>query len=234
MEPLPTPPDFDGHAASYNELLRENTEFFAADDSFFARYKVDLVRRKCPGPINKILEFGCGVGRNIPHLRRSFPEAEITGSDISGESLKLARENNPYANFVMEDGQIRLGPFDLIFVSCVYHHIPEPERAEITRLLKRRLSDCGNIFIFEHNPYNPVTRRLVSKCLFDARAELLTLNETCRLMREAGLQVAARAYCLFFPPSWPFAAGVEGLLSRLPLGGQYYVQAAKNERPKRT
>ena len=35
------------------------------------------------------------------------------------------------------------------------------------------LSEKGNIFITEHNPYNPVTRKIVSECAYDKDAILL-------------------------------------------------------------
>ncbi|HZP60765.1 MAG TPA: class I SAM-dependent methyltransferase [Opitutaceae bacterium] len=39
----------------------------------------------------RVLEVGCGTGRNLAELARRFPEAEITGVDLSGPMLELAR-----------------------------------------------------------------------------------------------------------------------------------------------
>jgi S-adenosylmethionine-diacylgycerolhomoserine-N-methlytransferase len=38
-----------------------------------------------------ILEVGCGTGRNLVELGRRFPQAEITGVDLSATMLDLAR-----------------------------------------------------------------------------------------------------------------------------------------------
>lgn len=38
----------------------------------------------------RILEVGCGTGKNLVNLCRQFPEATITGVDLSGPMLKLA------------------------------------------------------------------------------------------------------------------------------------------------
>lgn len=49
----------------------------------------------------KILEVGCGTGKNLINLCHNFPEAEITGLDISEDMLKVARKKlDPLANKV--------------------------------------------------------------------------------------------------------------------------------------
>lgn len=39
-----------------------------------------------------ILEVGCGTGKNLINLCRNFPEAEITGLDISEDMIRVARK----------------------------------------------------------------------------------------------------------------------------------------------
>lgn len=43
-----------------------------------------------PAP-TRILEVGCGTGRNLVALARRFPRAQITGVDLSGDMLAVAR-----------------------------------------------------------------------------------------------------------------------------------------------
>jgi len=43
-----------------------------------------------PAPA-RILEVGCGTGRNLAALARMFPRAQLTGVDLSGEMLAIAR-----------------------------------------------------------------------------------------------------------------------------------------------
>lgn len=40
----------------------------------------------------RILEVGCGTGRNLPGLRRRFPQAHLTGVDLSEQMLAIARQ----------------------------------------------------------------------------------------------------------------------------------------------
>lgn len=41
----------------------------------------------------KLLEVGCGTGYNLQRLARRFPKAHLTGMDLSGDMLHIARQN---------------------------------------------------------------------------------------------------------------------------------------------
>lgn len=41
----------------------------------------------------KILEVGCGTGKNLLALAQAFPDADITGVDVSGDMMAMARRN---------------------------------------------------------------------------------------------------------------------------------------------
>ncbi|MDM0055806.1 class I SAM-dependent methyltransferase [Variovorax fucosicus] len=220
--------DFDNYTDNYNQLLRESTGFFSASEEYFARYKIELVRKMIDRSPKRILEYGCGIGRNIPFLRSAFPDAQIEGSDISAASLEIARRDNPAVNFFVEHGDVQQGePVDLIFVAGVFHHIPVSQRAAVTRKLFSRLSPGGELFVFEHNPFNPVTRRIVDNCPYDEDAVLLRPAELKSLMRDASLTLEGAGYCLFVPPKLSALTWLENVLGWLPLGGQYWVRGLR-------
>lgn len=220
--------DFDDYTDNYNQLLKEGTGFFSANEEYFARYKVDLVRKQVHTPANRILEYGCGIGRNIPFLKQAFPSAVVMGSDISAASLEIARRDNTGVEFFLENDIVEpTNPFDVIFVAGVFHHIPVVQRAEVAKTIFSRLSPGGLLFVFEHNPFNPVTRRIVNNCPYDEDAVLLKPSELKRILSEAALILEHKAYCLFVPPSLSVLARMESRLGWLPLGGQYWVQARR-------
>ena len=221
--------DFDDYSGNYDELLKESTKLYAEDSEYFARYKVELVRDAVQSPVSRILEYGCGTGRNIAFLQQAFPGAEIVGSDVSAASLQVACKANPGARFEIEQVGLDLGDFDLIFVASVFHHIPPAERAGVMASLAARLREGGSIDIFEHNPFNPVTRRIVDQCPFDADAILLKPAELRGLYRDAGLSLTRQAYCLFIPPRLSWLLPLENYLRWLPLGGQYWVRASRRQ-----
>ena len=85
----------------------------------------------------------------------------------------------------------------------------------------------GLVAVFEHNPLNPLTRRVVRDCAFDEGVELLPRRELETLLRAAGLEVVSAHYLLFFPWRGRLFEAAERLLARLPLGAQYVVAARR-------
>ena len=220
--------DFDQYTDNYNDLLREGTGFFTEDESYFARYKVELARGLLDAPPRRILEFGCGIGRNIAFLRAAFPDAEVMGSDVSAKSIEIARRENPGVHFWTDGkGEDERDGFDFVFVAGVLHHIPPADRDGALRLVHRRLEPGGSLVVFEHNPYNPVTRRIVSQCPYDEGVVLLTPSELRARLAAEAFAVRRSGYSLFFPPRFKALAGLEPQLAWLPLGGQYWVQATR-------
>lgn len=220
--------NFDDFSENYNQLLHKRTRFFSSREEYFAKYKVDLVRKHVHSPVSRLLEYGCGIGRNIKFLQQAFPKAVIFGSDISPASLEIARRDNAGAEFVQEDEHLgSMGLFDVIFVAGVFHHVTVEKRLDVAKTLFNRLSPTGLLFIFEHNPFNPVTRRIVSNCPYDEDAVLLRPSVLRDILGQAALSIERKAYCLFVPPYLPLLSRLENRLGWLPFGGQYWVQAKR-------
>ena len=91
-----------------------------------------------------------------------------------------------------------------------------------TRELRRVVKPGGVALIFEHNPYNFLTRRVVSSCIFDKDAILLKPRETRELLKEAGFTKVAIRYILTIPPANLPLQIADRLFGRFPLGAQYY------------
>ena len=219
--------DFDEWSHAYDTLLAQQLRFFGADGGYFAEYKAKLARHLVGGEPRRILDFGCGIGRSVKFLQRYFPHSRVVGTDISERSLAVAREENPGTEFwPLRDLPADL-PFDVVFAAGVFHHIAPGQRTDAMDSCARRLSAGGHLVVFEHNPYNPVTRYLVRSCPFDRDARLLTRRQVIGLARAAGLHVARAPYTLFFPASLSKLRRLERYLERVPLGGQYVVHAVR-------
>ena len=140
--------------------------------------------------------------------------------------VERAAERNPGAEYVEYDGAtfpFETGSFDLVFASCVFHHVPVHEREGLAAEMARVTRPGGLTVILEHNPINPGTRLAVSRCEFDEDAVLLRMSESRALLRTAGLREDERAYIIFFP----FRNTIERRLGRLPFGAQYYVASSR-------
>jgi trans-aconitate methyltransferase len=219
--------DFDDFAEDYDELLKKQLSFFDSRVDYFAEHKISIVRNLIKHSPVRVLEFGCGVGNNIRHLVSYFPEAQISGCDISIKSLDMAAKRNPTAHlFPVPDETIpRDSKADLIFIANVFHHIPPDKRYATAQIVKGLLAREGELFIFEHNPLNPVTRHLVNTCPLDAEAKLLKPKELISLLNHVGFTITRKHYILFFPSFLSILRPLERYLAFLALGGQYVIQA---------
>ena len=86
----------------------------------------------------------------------------------------------------------------------------------------------GRLFVFEHNPLNPLTRHAVNTCAFDEHAKLVLAPAMRRRALEAGFPSATVRYRIFFPNALRRLRPLETKLAWLPLGAQYYVMAQKS------
>lgn len=229
--PLMNSPEFDKFADSYDHLLKDpiRDRFSSAGSRFFHVRKRDLIlahfrRHKMDPSCMSYLDFGCGQGELLGLLGGSFAEAR--GCD---PSRQMMAEIRGFETRVQQDPRripYEDGRFDFVTAVCVYHHLPPAGRARLTLEVRRVLRPGGTFCIIEHNPLNPVTRIVVSRTPVDAAAILLTAGSTRSLMQRAGFQPLKAEYFLYFPERLYKTCGhLEGLMKRLPLGGQYAVFA---------
>lgn len=223
-------PHFDHYAHSYHDLHRESVRASGEEPAYFSAYKIGymaaMLGKQFATRSIEVLDFGCGVGGSIQPIRQHFPSAGIHGADVSGESLDLAKNAHPDATFTLISGdrlQLADNSVDVAMAACVYHHIPPAERAHWTRELKRVLRPGGYLFLFEHNPVNPLTRKVVRDCPFDDDAILLPRRESLGLFSDAGFKDVTADYIVFFPKAVSFMRPLEKYLGKIPLGAQYVV-----------
>jgi len=83
-----------------------------------------LLKNLPQSEIRTIADIGCGEGSNLFFLGTLFPNAKLTGFDISTTALKTARSNTR-AEFGILDIQKEVPPrkFDLVFCSDVVEHL---------------------------------------------------------------------------------------------------------------
>jgi SAM-dependent methyltransferase len=225
--------EFDKFAEEYLATHKTNLALTGEQPDYFARYKIVEVARRLRAlgaAPRRILDFGCGIGNSVPHLRQAFPQAQITGVDVSENSLAVARGRFPEAAefLAYAPGEAPPAPaegYDLIFSACVFHHIEVEEHLPILRQLRERLAPGGALAIFEHNPINPVSRYIVATCPFDENAVLIPAGEFARRQRQAGFARVGVTFTGFFPGALRALRPFEPLMGKIPLGAQYYTLA---------
>jgi len=177
-----------------------------------------------------ILDFGSGIGNSIPFFRKYFPDTEITCADISQRSIDIAKARYPGNEFyckIEESIPLTTDSQDLVFSACVFHHIAHEYHDHWLNELLRVTRPGGLIFIYEHNPYNPLTLRAVKRCKLDVNARLLEPEKLGRTLSLVGWRCIRWEYKLFFPSFLSRLRPAEKFLRSLKFGAQYRIVAEK-------
>ncbi len=140
-----------GGAGWWDEFYADREKsvpFFAdkPDENLVSYVERGLVRPQ------RALDLGCGAGRNALHLaRRGF---EVDAVDLSPTAVAWARERAHDAEaghrvrFVCGDAfnePALSGPYDLVYDSGCFHHLPPHRRVSYLDLLDRVLAPGGHL-----------------------------------------------------------------------------------------
>ncbi|HET6540706.1 MAG TPA: class I SAM-dependent methyltransferase [Chryseolinea sp.] len=231
---MKTEAEFDQYAEDYYQMLKSSITKSGEQPEFFAEYKIQdtlQLTKKLSFDPKVIFDFGSGIGNSIPFFRKYFPKSKLICADISSKSLDISKKRFPGSEeyFRIYEGGIDLPDesVDLVFSTCVFHHIDHEEHSHWLRELLRILKVNGVLMIFEHNPSNPLTVSTVKHCPIDVNAKLIPGRQLKSLIRNAGGRNIDLAYRIFFPHTLSFLRPFEKYLKKIHLGAQYYVCARK-------
>lgn len=203
--------EFDEYAQSYDEILEECLGGAGSQGAvdYFSRGKaLYLARLLGQNFRGRVLDYGCGHGRVARDLLEMLPGATVHGYDVSEKTI-ASTDAALRQRAMLTSSQDDLAPsYDLILAAGVLHHVPPSERKNFMTSLSSKLAPGGHLVIFEHNPLNPFTRRVVKRCIFDRGVTLSPASSTCELLVSVGLRVARRDYIAFIPPVLSFLRAV--------------------------
>jgi 2-polyprenyl-3-methyl-5-hydroxy-6-metoxy-1,4-benzoquinol methylase len=220
--------DFDSFAESYRKLVDSSVSISGESAEYFAEYKARYLLRKFGAKnIDAVLDYGCGIGSLAEQLKRYFPTARIDGYDPSRDSLQLVTVELREQGVFTENFATLSNRYDLVVIANVLHHVAPGQRLATMSQAIANLCVGGRLVIFEHNPFNPLTRRAVSQCAFDQDAILLRSSEARRLLRQFKMQKIRREFVVFFPRWLAALRPLEKYLSWLPLGAQFAISGMK-------
>lgn len=129
---------------------------YIADIPFFRTIKRESIRMIADSGARRVLDAGCGPGRDLAALAACLPEpCDIVGLDTSQALLAGARERVGVRNrcsLVRGDilnNPFRDGSFDACRIDRVLQHLPVPELA--VRELVRILRPGGTLVAFDND-----------------------------------------------------------------------------------
>lgn len=124
----------------------------AEDRHFWFRARNQMIRwvlerdaRNWPARC-RVLEVGCGTGKVLPELQRSYPRGSVIGMELFAEGLRLSRRRHA-GGLVQAD--LRDAPFNAVFhvigLFDVLEHLPDDREA--LRKLRALLIPAGTLVI---------------------------------------------------------------------------------------
>ncbi len=222
--------EFDRFATDYRQVLDRSLAVSGEDSAYFARGRVNWLRRALgpeAGGVRALIDYGCGPGNVTPFLLEAFPDARLTGVDVSEKSIAeaKARHGGDRTRFEILGAVPPTPGADLVHCNGVFHHIPITERPGALAWVRDSLRPGGWFALFENNAWNPVVRWAMDRCPFDTDADPINPSHAVRLVRAAGFEVVRVDHLFFFPRAMAFLRPIEPALRAVPMGGQYLVLA---------
>jgi len=229
--------EFDAYASDYDAGMGHPLKKLlgAGQDQYLA-VKTDWLARDLRGfsETPRLLDFGCGEGAFLRQMVERMALGSFFGCDVSPAMIRRARQSGPpgrrapeFTEFAAPRTPYPDGSMDVVSACMVFHHIPPLRRAEALEEMFRVVRPGGRVYVFEHNPMNPLTRRVVRQTPIDRNAILVPAAECLRRLRTAGAIRPRLHFQLFTPPRLRFLRPLDSLLSRIPLGAGYAVRAEK-------
>lgn len=126
-----------------------------------------ILNENLPTQPQKIADIGCGAGLSTEALQELFPEAEVTGVDLSPYFLAVAKyrtaTTKPGLQWHHAAGEATKLPaqsFDLVSSSLVFHELPQSAAIAIFQEAKRLLKPGGHFAMMDMNPQAEVYRTM--------------------------------------------------------------------------
>ncbi|MGQ0456440.1 MAG: class I SAM-dependent methyltransferase [Hyphomicrobium sp.] len=226
--------EFESYRTNYKEAINASLNFPGLTVDFFTRIKADYLLTLLARHFENIqslraLDIGCGIGAYHGILKRQV--GTLTGVDVAQACVAQAAVEHPDVSYDHYDGSTLPYPdnnFDVAFTICVMHHVPPTSWPRFVAEAKRVLRPGGLFVVFEHNPLNPLTMRVVSRCPFDRDAVLLRGQQTVKLLGDAHFSRVQLRYILAVPAANPPMRYLDQLFGWLPLGAQYFAVGVKD------
>ena len=212
--------NFDNYADNYKDYITKSLGNIENNLDYFHIKKSEILKKELGYQPKKILDLGCGVGTMLGLMIEKFSGSSFYAYDESIKSMDYIKKIFPKIN-CLENLKTN-EKFDLIFLSSVVHHVKSTDRDAFFKNIYNLLNPNGVMFIFEHNPYNPITLKMVANCEFDADAELIKKNDLINLCKKNNFEIIKSGYIHFFPSKLGFLFKLESFLKWFFLGAQYF------------
>jgi ubiquinone/menaquinone biosynthesis C-methylase UbiE len=124
----------------------------------------DLVTKALPTAPERILDIGCSVGMSTFAMQEVYPQAHLTGLDLSPYFLSIANyraqqtqaQQIDWVHAAGEATGLPAQSYDLVSLFLICHELPQTATREIFQEAKRLLKPGGHIAIMDMNPESEI------------------------------------------------------------------------------
>ncbi|MBD1871473.1 methyltransferase domain-containing protein [Cyanobacteria bacterium FACHB-471] len=127
----------------------------------------DVLKAQLPAEPTDILDLGCSIGMSTVALQQTFPQARLTGLDLSPYFLAIAHyrtsslPNSPtWLHAAAESTGLPDHSFDLVSACLLFHELPRAASVEIFQEARRLLRPGGHLTIMDMNPKSDVHAKM--------------------------------------------------------------------------
>jgi ubiquinone/menaquinone biosynthesis C-methylase UbiE len=150
--------------AAYSVHAKIFAETGTTGDTQLRKSYHDLIVEALPTAPQNILDIGCSVGMSTFAIQHVYPQAQLTGLDLSPYFLSIAnyraqQTQSPHINWVHAAGESTGLPahsYDLVSLFLICHELPQTATSEIFQEAKRLLKPGGHIAIMDMNPASEI------------------------------------------------------------------------------
>jgi len=224
--------EFDQFAEAYETDLNQALAVSGEGQDYFARGRVNFLAA-CLRDLQRVpqsaIDYGCGIGGTTVLLQDLLGLRQVIGLDLSERSLERARREygSDTINFHTFEQYVPAASADLAYCNGVFHHIRVEDRGRAIQYIFQSLRPGGLFAFWENNPWNPGTRYVMSKCVFDRNVQTLTPPHAKRLLGEAGFEILRTDFLFYFPHALKSLRFLESRLTGIPLGAQFQILCRK-------
>ncbi|MDP5019000.1 MAG: class I SAM-dependent methyltransferase [Dolichospermum sp.] len=154
----------------------------------------DILKNSISGQPQDIIDLGCSVGMSTFALQAIYPQAQITGLDLSPYFLAVAnyrsQQRLTHINWVHSQAEstgIADASFDLVSIFLMCHELPQSATHQIFAEARRILRPGGHLAIMDMNPQSEIYKKMPTYILTLLKSTEPYLDEYFSLDMEQAL-----------------------------------------------